>query len=48
MSYRTVKNFGSQKVWRIGLLQGIGGKNFGEKSVGSVRLSNRNKRHTTF
>ena len=28
--YRTVKNFGGQKVWRNGLLQGIGGKNFGE------------------
>ena len=32
MKYRTVKNFGSQKVWRKGLLQGIGGKNFGEKA----------------
>ena len=29
--YRTVKNFGGQKVWRKELLQGIGGKNFGEK-----------------
>jgi len=28
--YRTVKNFGGQKVWRKGLLQGIGEKNFGE------------------
>ena len=46
--YRTVKNFGGQKVWRKGLLQGIGGKNFGEKSVVSVRLSNKNKRHATF
>ena len=45
--YRTVKNFGGQKVWRKGLLQSIGGKNFGKKSVVSVRLSNRNKRRTT-
>ena len=45
--YRTVKNFGGQKVWRKGLLQSIGGKNFGEKSVVSVRLSNRNKRRAT-
>ena len=30
--YRTVKNFGGQKVWRKELLQGIGGKNFGEKA----------------
>jgi len=29
---RTVKNFGGQKVWRKGLLQGIGEKNFGEFS----------------
>jgi len=29
-TYRTVKNFGGQKVWRKGLLQGIGKKNFGE------------------
>ena len=46
--YRTVKNFGGQKVWRKGLLQGIGEKNFGEKSVVFVRLSNKNKRHATF
>ena len=31
-SYRTVKNFGGQKVWRKGQLQCIGGKNFGEKA----------------
>ena len=31
MYYRTVKNFGGQKVWRKGILQGIGEKNFGEK-----------------
>jgi len=30
VNYRTVKNFGGQKVWRKGLLQGIGEKNFGE------------------
>ena len=30
--YRTVKNFGGQKVWRKELLQSIGGKNFGEKA----------------
>jgi len=29
-NYRTVKNFGGQKVWRKGLLQVIGEKNFGE------------------
>ena len=29
--YRTVKNFGGQKVWRKELLQSIGGKNFDEK-----------------
>jgi len=28
--YRIVKNFGGQKVWRKGLLEGIGEKNFGE------------------
>jgi len=28
--YCTVKNFGGQKVWRKGLLQGIGEKNFEE------------------
>jgi len=28
--YRTVKNFGGQKGWRKGLLQGIGEKNFGK------------------
>ena len=33
IGYRTVKNFGGQKVWQKGLLQGIGGKNFGEKPV---------------
>ena len=32
MEYCTVKNFGSQKVWRKELLQGIGGKNFGKKA----------------
>ena len=32
-TYRTVKNFGGQKVLRKGLLQCIGGKNFGEKHV---------------
>ena len=26
MLYHTVKNFGGQKVWRKGLLQGIGKK----------------------
>ena len=31
-TYRTVKNFGGQKVWRKELMQGIGGKNFGKKS----------------
>jgi len=30
IKYRTVKNLGGQKVWRKGLLQGIGEKNFGE------------------
>ena len=30
--YRTVINFGNQKVWRKELLQDIGGKNFGEKA----------------
>ena len=45
--YHTVKNFGGQKVWRKGLLQSIGGKNFGEKSVVSVCLSNRNKHSAT-
>ena len=48
-TYRTVKNFGGQKVWRKGLLQGIGGKNFGEKvCVVSVQSSIRNKRRATF
>jgi len=28
--YHIVKNFGGQKVWRKGLLQDIGEKNFGE------------------
>jgi len=28
--YRIVKNFGGQKVWRKGLLEGIGEKNFSE------------------
>jgi len=28
--YYTVKNFGGQKGWQKGLLQGIGEKNFGE------------------
>jgi len=28
--YCTVKNFGGQKVWQKGLLQGIGKKNFGK------------------
>ena len=32
ISYRTVKSFGGQKVWRKELLQGIGGKNFSEKA----------------
>ena len=31
ISYRSVKNFDSQKVRRKELLQGIGGKNFGKK-----------------
>jgi len=30
INYWTVKNFGGQKVWRKGPLQGIGEKNFGE------------------
>ena len=48
LTYHTVKNFGSQKVWRKGLLQGIGGKNFGEKArVVSVQ-SIRNKCRPTF
>jgi len=28
--YRIVKNFGGQKVWRKGLLEGIGEKNIGK------------------
>ena len=28
--YRTVKNFGGKKIWRIESLQSIGGKKFGE------------------
>ena len=46
--YRTVKNFGGQKVWRKGLLQGIGGKNFGEKACIVSVQSIRNKRRATF
>ena len=30
--YHTVKDFSGQKVWRKGLLQCIGRKNFGEKA----------------
>ena len=46
--YRTVKNFGGQKVWRKGLLQCIGGKNFGEKACVVSVHSIRNKRRATF
>ena len=46
--YHTVKNFGGQKVWRKGLLQGIGGKNFGEKACVVSVKSIRNKRCATF
>jgi len=35
-AYRTVKNFGGQKVWRKGLLQGIG-----EKTLANVDLLRR-------
>ena len=48
LAYRTVKNFGGQKVWQKGLLQGIGGKNFGEKACVVSVQSIRNKRRATF
>ena len=46
--YRTVKNFGGQKVWRKGLLQGIGEKNFSEKACVVSMQSIRNKRRDAF
>ena len=48
LMYHTVKNFGGQKVWRKGLLQRIGGKNFGEKACVLSVQSIRNKCRTTF
>ena len=47
--YRTVKNPGCQKVWRKGLLQGIGKKTLANKAcVIAVRFSIRNKHCATF
>ena len=32
-AYRTVKNFGGKKIWRIESLQSIGGKNLANKDI---------------
>ena len=46
-TYRIIKNFGGQKVWQKGILQGIGKKTLAKKSVISVRLSITNKHRAT-